>query len=202
MLEAEFVALIDALPTKKFRKAKWHPTKHSPCACVMVCTRCNDAFPIDHFYPIQNENGRRDITGARRNSICKACSNLSYVKQEHRLKLWRSAKLHAKEKGVPFTISVEDIVIPEFCPVLGMKLCPKVGQGRQNRHSIGDSPTIDRVDNTRGYEPGNICVISGRANHLKSNGTAEEIEAVLNYIRGFQRVALDDATNHRKEVGS
>jgi hypothetical protein len=46
-----------------------------------------------------------------------------------------------------------------------------------------DAPTIDRIDNNRGYEPGNIAVISLRANVLKSNGTVPEFEKVVEYMK-------------------
>ncbi len=37
-----------------------------------------------------------------------------------------------------------------------------------------NSPTIDRINSSRGYEPGNIEVISWRANRMKGDATAEE----------------------------
>lgn len=36
--------------------------------------------------------------------------------------LWSGARRRADERGIPFTIEHEDIVIPEFCPVLGIRL--------------------------------------------------------------------------------
>lgn len=47
-----------------------------------------------------------------------------------------------------------------------------------------ETPSIDRFDNSRGYTPDNIRVISLRANIIKSDATADEVEAVLNYMRG------------------
>lgn len=67
-----------------------------------------------------------------------------------------------------FTISVEDIVIPAYCPVFGTPLT---------------SPSLDRFDNDQGYTPDNIRVISRRANLIKSDATADEIEAVLRYMQ-------------------
>ena len=40
------------------------------------------------------------------------------------------------------------------------------------------APTIDRIDNAVGYVPGNVRIISQRANVLKSNGTDKELEAI------------------------
>jgi hypothetical protein len=45
------------------------------------------------------------------------------------------------------------------------------------------SPTLDKVDNAKGYVRGNCHVISWRANRLKSDGNADEHEKIAAYIR-------------------
>ena len=45
------------------------------------------------------------------------------------------------------------------------------------------SPSVDRIRGELGYVRGNICVISWRANKLKADATAEELEAIAAYIR-------------------
>lgn len=96
--------------------------------------------------------------------------------------LWRSAKMRAARKSVPFDISVEDIFVPEFCPVLGIKLEFK-GNGRG--HYL-ESPTLDRIVPALGYVRGNIAVISGRANVIKNLGTADEHERVAAWMRAMK----------------
>lgn len=85
---------------------------------------------------------------------------------------WRSARA-----GIPFAIAVSDVRIPEFCPILGIRI--EMGRGK-NRVA---SPTIDRIVPSLGYVPGNIAVISFRANRIKNDGTAEEHEAVARFMR-------------------
>lgn len=46
-----------------------------------------------------------------------------------------------------------------------------------------DSPSLDRVIPELGYVPGNVIVISWRANNLKRDATIEELEAVIAYMR-------------------
>lgn len=82
--------------------------------------------------------------------------------------LWRNAKRRADRLGVPFSITPEDVVIPNFCPVLGIPL------ESSTRHSTDQSPTIDRLIPELGYVPGNIAVISHRANTIKGVGTSHE----------------------------
>ena len=88
--------------------------------------------------------------------------------------LWLSTKSRARKLDMEFTISIKDIVIPKRCPVLGLELCWNRGKDR--------SPSVDRKDNSKGYTPDNIQVVSGRANRLKSDATAEELEKLLKYV--------------------
>lgn len=89
-------------------------------------------------------------------------------------KLLNSTKTSAKARGLEHTIGINDIVIPEFCPVLGLKL--------QDGGTQDDSPSVDRKDSSLGYVAGNVRVISLRANRLKSNATLEELQALVNYM--------------------
>ena len=73
-----------------------------------------------------------------------------------------------------FTIKPSDIVIPSHCPVLGIAL------DRSNRDH---TPTLDEVVQGRGYVPRNICVISGRANRIKSDARPDELAAIAAYAR-------------------
>lgn len=94
--------------------------------------------------------------------------------------LWNHAKQRAARAGLPFDLTVEDIVIPEVCPVLGIKLEWGVGvRGWRNMWA----PSLDKIKPERGYVRGNVMIISNRANHLKSNGSIAEFEAVLAYMR-------------------
>ena len=96
--------------------------------------------------------------------------------------LFKRAKDRAAKKGFVFTITLNDVPdIPDVCPVFGFKL--EFGS-RENRFS---SPSLDRIDNTKGYVPGNLQVISYRANQLKSNGTLEEFRQLVVYLEVVAR---------------
>jgi len=86
------------------------------------------------------------------------------------------AKSRAKRLGVPFDLALSDIVIPAVCPVLGIPITR--GSGKH----IPQSPTLDRTVPALGYVKGNITVISYRANMLKNNATAEELQKVVDWI--------------------
>jgi hypothetical protein len=85
----------------------------------------------------------------------------------------------AKRRGLEFNITADDLEVPEFCPVLGIKMV--LSNKRMPAHN---SPSLDRFDNSLGYIKGNVRVISHRANGLKSNATLAEMKAVVAYMEG------------------
>ena len=94
-------------------------------------------------------------------------------------RLWTAAKKRCKNSGFEFTIKVEDIPpCPEFCPITGLRIRPG-----ENGKPEDYSPSLDRVDNTQGYVPGNVRIISHRANTCKRDLTIEEIRKLYEYIR-------------------
>lgn len=87
--------------------------------------------------------------------------------------MWCAAKSRAKRADVPFSIKLEDIIIPEFCPVLGVRL----EEGTLQNHA--NSPSLDRLDPSLGYVQGNIWVISHRANLIKNDASLDELKKVV-----------------------
>jgi hypothetical protein len=86
----------------------------------------------------------------------------------------RDARYRAKRDGIAFDISLEDLLMPAVCPILGIPLKAKTGS--PGAHA--NSPSIDRIDSSRGYLRGNVWVISHKANTLKGNGTLEQLVRV------------------------
>lgn len=89
-----------------------------------------------------------------------------------------SARARAKESGVPFSITEDDIVIPDKCLVLGIDLVINVGLGKPS----DNSPSLDRIVPELGYVPDNVVVISNRANTIKSHGTSEEHRMIADWM--------------------
>jgi hypothetical protein len=117
------------------------------------------------------------IHGARIIGECKECKKIYAIKA--RLGnpskfLWTAAKYRARKYDLPFQLSVEDVVIPGNCIVLGIPL-----DSRDRDHT----PSIDEIIPGLGYVPGNFAVISGRANRKKSDSTLRDLQAIECYIR-------------------
>ena len=93
------------------------------------------------------------------------------------------ARDRAKRSGVPCTITVEDVIIPKKCPVLDIVLKDTRKRDSQGDHKASpNSPSIDRIIPSKGYVPGNIRVISHRANRMRGDCTVQEIEKLYLYL--------------------
>jgi hypothetical protein len=94
--------------------------------------------------------------------------------------LFNNAKARAVRNNIDFDITQDDIFIPEYCPILNIKL-------KLDNNKISDnSPSLDKIDNNKGYIKGNIKVISNLANAMKRNATKEQLKEfaknIIKYI--------------------
>ena len=90
-----------------------------------------------------------------------------------RYRLLENARRRAKKKGLKCSITLDDITVPSVCPLLGIKI-HLGGDGIYNMNS----PSLDRIDNAKGYVKGNVAVISLKANKLKSDLSLEELRTL------------------------
>lgn len=109
---------------------------------------------------------------------CQRRNRKSYPSEQPAHILCRNAKIRAKKRGIPFGITPADIVIPEFCPILGLRLVSGVGPSTR-----ADLASLDRINPTLGYVRGNIAVISKRANQIKSDATSAELFATAEFVK-------------------
>jgi hypothetical protein len=88
------------------------------------------------------------------------------------------ARTRATERGMEFTITKEDIVIPDKCPLLGIDIIPKA---KDRTHS----PSLDRKDSTKDTSKDNVWVISNRANTLKNDATLQELKTLVENLEAL-----------------
>jgi hypothetical protein len=110
----------------------------------------------------------------KRNTMHGLSGTLAY-------EIWCRSKKSARERRLQFNIEPKDIQIPEFCPVLGIRIKQSLRKGPSD-----SSPSIDRIFPERGYVKGNIRMISQRANRIKNDATTEELEKILDDSRHFE----------------
>lgn len=124
------------------------------------CSTCQKVKTVDNF-----SKHRKQADGF--NYQCRQCV------KEHNYKRGINLNFHksrAKRNGLEFNITYEDVFLPEYCPILNIKL--DYGADKSN----SNSPSIDRIDNTKGYIKGNIIVMSRLANAMKSSASFDELE--------------------------
>lgn len=173
-LQAECKACI-AVRCKAWRveNRQSHDEKYYEGVCFGIqCIRCKELKECEDFSRNRNTlNGFCDV--------CRQCHSM-FRRASHKGNpkgcMLAAARARAKKKGLTFSITKDDILIPECCPVLGLPL--RTGSGT----SEDNSPSLDRKDNTKGYIKGNVEVISHRANSIKNSATINEVRAILNYM--------------------
>jgi hypothetical protein len=127
------------------------------------------------------------------NLSCVECKNIKTKSLEHRKiskenyeelgtkfikAMWWRAKKRAEKSGIEFDIELGDIDIPKVCPVFGFQFEVGVGKGPTDK-----SPSLDRIDNAKGYVKNNVQVISFKANRMKSDCTVYDVEKLLCYMK-------------------
>jgi hypothetical protein len=95
--------------------------------------------------------------------------------------LLNASKQRSREKGLDNSLTKDDLkeLFPEDgkCPVFGFKL-------EWNKAGFRDtSPSIDRIDPTKGYVKGNVQIISWKANRIKGYASVEDLEILLAYMK-------------------
>jgi hypothetical protein len=159
----------------KFTKeeiASW-PTKHKKCR------GCHEVLPFSNF-----GNNKNTLFGI--DTKCKACrrpvSKAQWDAEPYVVGMLRAAKTRSKKFDREFTITLDDIDIPDTCPILGVEIVV------ERNHPY--RPSIDRIDSSRGYTPDNIMVVSFRGNMLKNNMTPEESILVSKFLGNCEVVDL------------
>lgn len=91
-----------------------------------------------------------------------------------------SARRRASKAAVAFNLTNEYVrsILPSHCPVFGT---PFMYQG--NKKTGAESPSVDRLKPELGYVLGNIAIISLKANAIKQNANAEEIQKVADWLK-------------------
>lgn len=84
------------------------------------------------------------------------------------------AKSRAKQNNIPFNLTIEDIEVPEVCPLLGIPI-----EIQPNKGYHPNSPSLDKIIPEKGYIKGNVWVISNRANTLKNDATLSELKLLV-----------------------
>ena len=145
------------------------------------CTECNNILTPWQKKTIMLEK----VDGFKaKNSLEKRESRLRNITHA----IWKKAKDRALKYNMDFNIEESDIIIPEICPILEVPL----EFGTKGNYEY--SPSIDRIDNSKGYIKGNIQIISKKANSMKNSASLEELRK---FCKNVLRYSLN---NDEKEI--
>ncbi len=137
------------------------------------------AHPEYNWHRDNSEKSRAQSGAYRRDNLEQyAQYQRNSRKRNPRGHLVTEAKSRAKQFGLPFDISVDDINWVTHCPVLGVELVYGRSGGDGHRYN---SASLDRRINDLGYVKGNVFVISHRANRMKQDASPEELAALAAY---------------------
>lgn len=131
-------------------------------------------------YNNRPEVKERKAKWAREHKLVKGLTD-----DQYKAKIWKNAKNRALSKGIPFDIEIDDIIIPDVCPLLGTPLIR--GDHKRWEHPE-NTISIDKIIPEKGYIKGNVRIISSLANTMKNNATKEQLltfaKNIIPYING------------------
>lgn len=147
------------------------------------CRPCGLVYPIEQFY-VKGSISKTNIDGYQ--NFCIECHKAQWRKRAEDPKArtrWLLERIRSKcrKESIEFNLTIDDLVIPDRCPILGMPLRFGVKRNQSYRGPAEDSPSVDRIDPSKGYTKGNVVVISWRANRIKMNATPTELRLVADF---------------------
>lgn len=155
---------------------------------VFRSARTSDVAEAEAF----EDQLRKEIASKYKNALNREEVSYRLIENDD----WKRRKLaqvkaRSVQAGYQFNLSIDDFDLPSHCPILGHVLvyrdtsCP-VASVQKNRWDLGpqgmNTPTMDRIDSSKGYVKGNVHIISGRANTLKRDATTTELRRIADYM--------------------
>lgn len=159
--------------TKTPRVPACHPDrKHQANG---LCTSCYDK---QRYHSDPSFHKQRHQDWSEKNQGHLRSYRREWGKKNPVLKVLGALRANAKKREIPFALTEADLreVWTEVCPVFGVAIF--ANDKREN-----NSLSVDRIDNSAGYVPGNICVMSWRANRLKVDASIEELESLVAFLK-------------------
>lgn len=161
-----------------------------------MCITCGETFPATLEFFRKESKKRKHKKHDGLTGVCKKCakvrdkgyrqkykgdinSKLETVYKDHTSnddevalakKLMTNARSRANFKNLEFTLKLDDILpLPAFCQYTKVPL-------KYNRENEDNSASIDRIDNSKGYIPGNVKIVTQQINKIKGDLSLEQLQ--------------------------
>lgn len=156
---------------------------------IKICSKCKKGRSIKFFH---NDSSKNDGKKSR----CKFCVNKvnpyklsqkeyyklnkeKYKQSGLKHHIIHNVKKYITDDSIDFNILPEDIDIPEYCPILNIRINTEyTGQSGPK----DNSPSIMLLDESKGYVKDNIMMVSYKANKIRKRFNPDDIRSVLDYI--------------------
>ena len=93
-----------------------------------------------------------------------------YVPDDLQKEICSRARKNARSRGLEYNLEHGDIVIPETCPYLKIKLSYNKKDSKEPFYY-----SVDRIDSSKGYVKGNVQIISFLSNTMKNGASAHQL---------------------------
>lgn len=145
----------------------------------LICRGCNrikqDALP----WMIHRVADWMELSPAQMIGRARALPEMGRKREDwrgdRRKVMLHGKKSGAKEKGIEFSLTLEDVAWSASCPVFGVPFLlsgsPEL-KDRGIKAQAWDSPNFDRIDPRKGYIPGNVVLVCTLANAIMSDATS------------------------------
>jgi hypothetical protein len=127
-------------------------------------------------HPRTEYNRRWREKNIERLRIQKAAYDKAHSFERKDEKVLSGIRERARKKGLEFNLTLEDVSEYSVCPVFGFELVRGEGKPQFN------SPSVDRIDSSRGYTKDNVQILSQLANAMKQNATPEQLVAFAKWV--------------------
>lgn len=130
------------------------------------CRYCGDDNP-EHF--------------GSQHTICKKCYNtLDRNRRSYAERLYKNSKHNSKNYNAPYNLTME--YIQELLEKQNYKCAYSGIPFSNDKKDKYTYPTIDRIDSTKGYEQGNVCICTYFVNIMKNNCPLEQFKDIITKI--------------------
>lgn len=160
------------------------------------CKNCSNTQRRDaEYYKTSNElrKLRIDKDPEYRKHINNLKRENTYI--NFRSHMLSNARKRSVMKNYDFNLTIDDIHIPKLCPILQIPII----LGRKDNYE--NTPSIDRIDNNKGYTKDNIQIISKKANSMKNSASQEELIAFADWVYlNFKRNSPSSREDKSRDV--
>ena len=143
-----------------------------------ICSKCKIEQPIKNF-------AKDNLTKTKIRSQCTQCRG-KYRQLKHNInpvkQMFYDAQLRAKKKNLPFDITLKwlEQKYTGYCELTGIEF------QFANKGKNPNSPSIDRIDSSKGYTKDNVRLIIWRLNEAMSKYGLESLIELVNSINKFR----------------